>query len=192
VRRFAPQLSAQLFCIPLLFFVFSDSKGQVPSRPTSQEQVQYREWALGNLQPNVNTPPNDREKLLAQLAIKRDFRDLQMVNNQLMARVFEHSRIDSQEVSQKEIRTSLSKIRRLAERLRLNFNIPKTEPVEPANDLALNPGLLRLDKAVMSFVDNPLFQQTKVYDSELASRAGKDLTEISILTDSLRKLIKQE
>ena len=191
MRRFAPQLFAQLFCFPLVFFAVSNSHGQVPSRSTGQDQVQYREWALGNLKPKVTTNQNDREKLLAQLAIRKDFHDLQIVNNHLMACMFD-SPTDPPQLSQKEIRSSLGKIKKLAERLMFNFNIPKTESVEPANDVVLAPGLLRLDKAVMSFIDNPLFQHLRVYDPELASRAGRDLSEITRLTDSLRKLVKHD
>jgi len=52
--------------------------------------------------------------------------------------------------------------------------------------------LRQLDQALMSFVDNPLFQQPRVYDFEMASRAAGDLNEVMRLADLLRKLTKDE
>jgi hypothetical protein len=44
VRRFAPQLFAQLFCIPLMLVLFSSAHGQYQiERQTSQEQVKNLE-----------------------------------------------------------------------------------------------------------------------------------------------------
>jgi hypothetical protein len=44
----------------------------------------------------------------------------------------------------------------------------------------------------MSFVENPLFKQPRVYDAELATQAGTDLNEIVRLSDLLRKLSKDK
>ena len=188
MRRFAPQLFAQLFCIALVLFSVSNSHGQMPNRPSTQEQL--REWALANARGGGNANANQfaREKQLAQLALKNDFRKLQLVNNQLMVGMFEHS---PRPITLKEIRSSLGEIKKVAERLRSGFGFPKEKADEPANNLALKPGLLQLDKAVMNFVENPLFQQPKVYDTEFASRAGSALNEVLRLAEVLRKLAKE-
>ncbi|HET8781772.1 MAG TPA: hypothetical protein VFM63_05120 [Pyrinomonadaceae bacterium] len=107
-----------------------------------------------------------------------------------MKRVFKPSA--DQTITQKEIRSSLGEIKKLAERLRSNFGLPKVEADEPANDLALKPGLLQLDKTIMSFVDNPLLREPRVYDTELASQAAKDLSAVAQLAEVLRKLTKEE
>jgi hypothetical protein len=195
VRRFAPQLFAQLFCISLFVFAVSNSQGQSPNAPNTQTQIANRELALRTLVPNSRSATiqyYDRLRLQAQVALQNDFRNLQIVNNQLMARVFEHSSIAYKEITQTEIRSRLGEIRKLAVRLRMNFGIPKLKSSEPAESLALKPGLLELDKAVVSFVENPFFQQPKVYDSELVSQAGRDITEVLRLTDALRRLTKEE
>jgi hypothetical protein len=182
VRRFAPQLFAQLFCIPLVLFSISNSSAQIPKRASTQEQIQNREWALASLRRDVNAPQPAQQKLLT---LRNDFRKLQVVNNELMAHMFGPA---APQITQKEIRSSLDEIRRVAERLRSNFGLPRIKADEPANTLELKPGLLQLDKAVVSFVENPLFEQTKVYDTELAMRAAKDLSEVSRLAEALRKL----
>ena len=188
MRRFAPQLSAQLFCISIAFVSVFNAQAQIPNRLASQQQIQNREWALENLRRQARLQPNAREKRVDQLSVRNDFRQLQIVNNSLMARVFETGP-DSQKISNKEIRSSLGEIKKIAERLRASLAIPKTEP-NAATDIDLTAGLKQLDQALMSFVDNPLFQQPRVYDTEMASRAAGDLTEVVRLVDALRKLIK--
>jgi hypothetical protein len=115
---------------------------------------------------------------------------LQIVNNDLMKRTFVESKIKPE-----EIRASLGEMRKLAQRLRTSFNLPEPKSADKgaATDyhMKLSPGLLLLDQAVMRFVENPFFQQPRVLDMELVSRAGSDLNEILRLTDFLRKLTKE-
>jgi len=151
--------------------------------------VQYREWALGNLRRDISQKQYQRQQLLAQAALKNDFRNLQIVNNELMRRIFEVP--TNQRPSDKEIRTSLGEIKKLAKRLQLNFAMPEFKSEAAAPDVAMNPGLLLLDKSVMSFVENPLFQELRVYDPELATRASKDMSQILRLSEFLIRLTKE-
>ena len=185
MRRFAPQPFVQVFCISLLLLCVSNAEGQ--SKPTPQQQVQNRQWSLDSLRDQARLRPRARDMRLDHAAIRSDFRQLQIVNNALMARMFE--RPSEPKLSNKEIRSSLGEIKKLAERLRENFGLPKTKPKLDGN-IALLPGLLQLDSAVMSFVHNQLFQQPRIYDAELASQAGEDLTEVLRLTEALRALTK--
>jgi hypothetical protein len=187
LRRFAPQLFAQLFCIALVLFSVASALAQVPNRPSPREDL--HEWALRNARRDPNANQFSREKQLAQIALRNDFRKLQLVNNQLMVRMFAPTA--TEKMTQKEIRSSLGEIKKVAERLRSNFGFPKVEADEPVANLTLEPGLLQLDKAVMSFVENPLFQQPRVYDTELATRAGRDLCEVFRLAEALKKLAKE-
>jgi hypothetical protein len=192
VRRFAPQLSAQLFCISLLFSCISHSQAQIANHLTAQQQIQNREWALENLRRQARLQPNTRERRIDQITLRNDFRQLQIVNNSLMARVFETAP-ETQKITNKEIRSSLSEIKKLAERLRSSLAIPKAEPKpepEPGPGVDLPVGLRQLDEALMRFVDNPLFKQPRVYDTEMATQAAGDLTEVVRLADALKKLIK--
>ena len=184
MRRVAPQVFAQLFCITLLLFCVSNSQAQVPP----QVEVQNRGWMLSNMKRVVGVDERAREKLLVQIALREDYRKLQVVNNDLMKRVFRPAA--NQTATEKEITSRLSEIKKLAERLRENFGFPKEEGDEPANDLALKPGLLQLDQTIMSFVDNPLLREPRVYDTKLASEAARDLDSVSRLADALKKLAK--
>lgn len=191
MRRFAPQLFAQLFCIPLMLVLFSSAHGQYQiERQTSQEQVKNLELLVSNVRRNINLDSRQNQQI--QLSVRDDFRKLQKVNNDLMTRMFVRSSFATQEITQKEVRSSLGEIKKIAKRLRFDLAIPEVKASETSYHLALSPGLLMLDKAVMSFVENPLFQQPRVIDAELASRAEKDLNEILLLSDFLRGLTKED
>ena len=187
MRRFAPQLFAQLFCICLVLFSVSQSLGQ--TRPTLQQQVRNRHWSVDGLREETMAEVLARQRLKARVSIRNDFRQLQIVNNNLMARVFEPS--SNSKISNKEIRSSLGEIKKFAERVGSGFGIP-TNKVKAEIEIALAPGLRQLDKAVMSFVHNPLFQQPRVYDAELVSQAGRDLAEVLKLAEALRALTKED
>ena len=186
MRRVAPQVFAQLFCITLM--LLSNSNSQAQAR--NPGDIQNRGWTLSNIRREANVDQSRREKLLFQLALRDDYRNLQVVNNDLMKRVFKPS--GNPTITEKEIRSKLGEIKKLAERLRVNFGLPKVEGNEPANDLALKSGLLQLDQAIMSFVDNPLLREPRVYDTELASQAAKDLSEVSRLAEALKRLVKEK
>ncbi|HET6862399.1 MAG TPA: hypothetical protein VFH91_05110 [Pyrinomonadaceae bacterium] len=191
MRRFVPQLFAQIFCISLLLLLAPNSNAQLPIRPSiGRPDIQSREWELGHLRPEVKAQYDRQQQ--ARVARREDFRKLQIVNNALMQRMFLASKNNTPKLTPKEISSSLEEIKKVAQRLRTNLPIPRLETDKDLTSEAvtLSPGLLRLDKAVMSFVENPLFSQPRVYDSEMATKAGKDLNEIVRLSEFLRKLSK--
>jgi len=170
----------------------SSSNGQLRKPNSVPSEVQSRESALEGLRHDT-TNNFSREKQLALLELREDFRNLQIVHNDMMARRF--SSAPTPQITLKEIRASLGKIKTIAKRLSTNLALPslegEPEPVSATNyNVSLSPGLLLLDKSVMSFVDNPMFQQPRVLDAELALRARKDLEEVVRLTDFLRQLTK--
>lgn len=187
MRRFAPQLFAQLFLVSLLLFSAYNSKAQV--RPSAQQQVRNQQWSVDREQSQTPPHPYARDRRQVEASVRKDFLQLQIVNNSLMERMFDSS--STRQITNKEIRSSLGEIRKLADRLRYNFGIPKIK-AEAETDVALRPGLLQLHKAVFSFVENPMFQQPRVYDAELWSKAGKDVSEVLTLADVLRKLTKED
>jgi hypothetical protein len=66
-----------------------------------------------------------------------------------------------------------------------------TEASALPDDRALKESLLRLDRSIMSFVTNPLFQQTKVLDANLSTRASRDLEDIIELSRAIRKGVER-
>jgi hypothetical protein len=189
VRRFAPQLFAQVFCISLLLFSVYRSQAQKIQPASPQERIRNQQMSVDRLREQTPAQPFARDRTQVEADVRKDFRQLQIVNNTLMEGMFT---VDpNQKITNKEIRSSLGEIKRLAERLRSNFGIPKLK-AKAKPEVALVPGLQQLDKAVGSFVDNPLFQQSRVFDAELASKAGKDLSDVLRLAEVLRELTKEE
>jgi hypothetical protein len=184
VRRFAPRLCASVFCTTLLLLCVSSSQAQLPP----QDRLENRRRTLSSIRREVTADPLAREKLLAQLAVRDDFRKLQVVNNDLMKRVFKPAA--NQTITPKEIRSRLGEIKKLAQRLRESFSLPKIEAEEEATAVGLKPGLLKLDETIVNFVDNPSFRELRVYDTEQVSQAAKDLSKVARLADALRRLAK--
>jgi hypothetical protein len=189
VRRFAPQLFAQLSCISLALFSISDAQAQGPRSRITKNQVQDGGEALENLRRQARIQPVHRDRRVDHVSLRNDFRQIQIVNNDLMKRVF--GRSATKKITNKEIRSSLGEIKKLAERLAASFGIP-TKKTQSTTEVALTTGLLQLDKAIVSFVDNPMFEQLRVYDTDMVSQAGKDLSEVLRLADALRSLTKDD
>ena len=190
MRRISPQLCAQGSCIFLLLLFATVSYGQIPAS---------RDQALGNLRINVNSAEREleREKRILLVTLKEDFRQLQIINNELMTRIFLPPSKNVEPITPKEISVSLGEIQSRARRLKLNFRLPEVEPENRVNQDALREGklpstFLILDEAVMRFVDNPIFQQLRVVDARLSVQAAEDLDKILRLTDSLRKLVRED
>jgi hypothetical protein len=186
VRRFAPQLFAQLFCFPLLLLLATDSRGQFPIKPRNGRQViQNRDLIFAEARTNVDP----QYELLAEEALRADFHKLQILNIDLLKRVFRRAPYTADKNNQKEIGSTLGDIKKVASRLRSRLGVPKIDEGLPY-DMALAPGVLLLDKTITSFVENPLFQDRRVVNPELAVRAGRDISEVVRLSESLRKLTK--
>lgn len=194
MRRFASQLFAQLFSIPLILFLCYDAQCQRPINSSSpikpratRHATQNTDWTFGEMRAEANP----QYELLAQLSVRADYRKLQLVNIQLLKRMVGRS---AKHGDDKEIRSNLAEIKKLATRLRTSFAIPKVESDGDSlsHEADLTAGILLLDKTITSFVENPLFQKPKVVNAELAIQAGKDISEIVRLSEVLRKLTKKQ
>ena len=196
MRHISPRLCAQVSCFFLLFLFANTSYGQLPNPAVRLPQrIPAREQALGNLSVNVNPVERafERAKLILLLTLKEDFRQLQIVNNELMKRIFLPRSNSGGTITPKEIRASLSEIQSRARRLKVNFRLPDAQAAAKENSVVtLSSGLLRLDEKVMRFVDNPIFQQLRVVDARLSVQAAEDLEAILRLSDCLRKLAKDD
>jgi hypothetical protein len=150
--------------------------------------LQQREWALGHIPDEVNSHFTPRNQS-GPPQTRTDFRRLQIVDNDLMKRFFVLHTADA-----RAIKSALDEIHKLADRLQTNlgFAAPVRSAAPAAAKPLFRPALLQLDHAVMSFVNNPVFQETKVLDASLAEQAGKDLNEIVRLSELLAGLNLKE
>jgi hypothetical protein len=135
----------------------------------------------------------ERERISLMPQIREDFSRMQVVNNQMLQAAFAAVRLD-----RKNILDATAEIRKRAGRLKTNLKLPApegsgemTEASALPDDRALKESLLRLDRSIMSFVTNPLFQQTKVLDANLSTKASRDLEDIIELSRAIRKGVER-
>ena len=181
-----------LFLALTLAVSFSDVSGQGQARSTNSDRVRAIEraemdrlllWAV----------PKDTESESMRLSrfkkIKDDFRDLQSLNNKMMADAWLQETLDYSSIAD-----MVSKIRGKANDLKDGLSLPTAEEPETVSKLPaattvrqFREGLLLLDKTIMSFVTNPVFQAANTVDVNLAKKASHDLERVISLTLDLKQ-----
>lgn len=148
-------------------------------RPPS---VRERQMMMDEMAREMGKGPAPRKSEELRMAeIADDYRDLQQVNNKMMAAVMRTAEPDYNLVNK-----SVADIRRRAERLRENLALPvpeardekRPEPKPAADAAGLKAALLSLDRSIMNFVRSPLFRNTDVLDAEAAAKAARDLADV--------------
>lgn len=127
--------------------------------------------------------------------IREDFKDLQELNNKMMATAWAGKTLDYSFLSD-----MVSRIKGKATRLKTNLNLPspadpqaavagpKTVPDPAVNNAGeFRNALLVLDKTIMRFVTNPLFQTPNTLEVSLATKARQDIEAVISLTTDLKK-----
>jgi len=121
--------------------------------------------------------------------IKDDFRDLQSLNNKMMADAWLQDALDFSSIAD-----MVSKIRGKANDLKDSLALPEAEDPQAASKTPevttgrqFRERLLLLDKTIMSFVNNPVFQTANTMDVNLAKKASGDLEQVIFLTVALKQ-----
>jgi len=121
--------------------------------------------------------------------IKDDFRDLQSLNNKMMADAWSQETLDYSSIAD-----MVSKIRGKAADLKEGLSLPESEHSETASKTPavttvrqFREQLLLLDKTLMRFVNNPVFQANNTVDVNLAKKASADLEHVISLTGDLKQ-----
>jgi hypothetical protein len=132
---------------------------------------------------------DDSARLAVLKQISEDFKNIQDLNNTMMAKAWAHQELDYGYISD-----SISQIKSKATRLRSNLALPKAKDIDEkqlnlarASVKEFRAALLLLDKSIMSFVRNPLFQKANVVEVNLAAQASHDLKVIIELSGNLQK-----
>jgi len=137
--------------------------------------------------------PKDKESEVMRLnrfkKIKDDFRDLQALNNKMMADAWMQDTLDYAAVAD-----MVSKIRGKANDLKDGLSLPESENSQtevkmPAVTTVrqFREELLLLDKTLMRFVNNPVFQAANTVDLDLAKKASADLEQVISLTVDIKQ-----
>lgn len=166
--------------------------GNDPNDPINQEKtnkadMRNREWLMGNTRKTIRRAGwGPAAAALPQ--INEDFERIQLVNKELMTAVFANNILN-----QKQIVKATADIEKRAGRLRDNLAYPEPPeanktPIKTAEKQDIRLALSKLDSAIMSFVNNPIFQTDRqVVNAELAIKVNEDLTTVMKLSDSVRR-----
>jgi hypothetical protein len=182
-----------LFIAVILAGSFSAVSGQ--GRGTNAERARAIEQADMDRLLLWAVPKKESEstRLSRFQKIKNDFRDLQSLNNKMMADAWSQEALDYSFIAD-----MVSKIRGKASDLKEGLSLPESENSQTA---AKTPAvttvrqfreqLLLLDKTLMSFVNNPVFQANNMVDVNLAKKASEDLEHVLSLTVDLKQIAQK-
>jgi len=167
-------------------FVLGQGRGVNAERARAIERAEMDRlllWAI----------PSEKESEAIRLSrfkkIKDDFRDLQSLNNKMMADAWMQESLDYSSIAD-----MVSKIRGKANDLKVSLSLPESEKSD-APDKAptittirqFREELLLLDKAIMEFVNNPAFQIANSVDVNQAKKASKDLDNVIFLSNDVKQ-----
>lgn len=181
-------LGAAFICLALSSSVYSQNRNPVPDYPGSPkpgdelrpDSIRERQFRMSQLEKEAaNQPMSPEEEKLAMTQIAEDFREIQVINNKMMA-----STVRASQLNYVSIASTLTEIRERALRLKTNLGLvneplPKKEKWQPAADGSeLKKSLTTLDKSIMSFIESPIFRTPGVVDVEDSKKAGRNLENI--------------
>jgi len=178
-----------LFIALILAGSFSDVSGQ--GRGVNAERARAIERAEMDRLLLWAIPKDESEsiRLSRFKKIKDDFRDLQSLHNKMMADAWAQDTLDYSFIAD-----MVSKIRGKAGDLKEGLSLPHSENSQTASKppavttvRQFREQLLLLDKTVMSFVNNPVFQANNTVDVNLAKKASEDLEQVIFLTFDLKQ-----
>lgn len=162
----------------------------MPTRPTvRQPSVREREFIIRSLETEAGKPKMTEEAKLTLSQIARDYSQIQEINNAMLS-----ATIPAPEPNYSKIADSTDEIKGCASRLKDNLGLAnvgkesakrKRRSASNADDVKAD--LLSLDKLIMSFVQNPIFNKLDVLNVEHATKARSDLEAIMELSQSITK-----
>ena len=157
-------------------------------RRAGEEAQRLASWELRMLEQR-KLPQQRKDLNLAWAQIREDYKQLQVVNNDLARAVSEGGALDFKYVAK-----SASEIKKRAARLKENMVLPEAEkPQGPPGQEAggeaerLKSSLTALDNLILAFVNNPIFERAKTADVQMSAKARRDLEEIIELSEQIKK-----
>ena len=194
--KFVLQITATfVFALAVFPVAAAQPVNKDKERAENERDLDLRSWNLRilSLQYNKNKHTSRPNPQQALEQLQKDFSRLQVVNNDLLRIALSNTTLDPKFVSK-----SVSEIKKRAERLDKNLALPEPErPPEQTNAQALasstelKPSVLKLGRLIFSFVDNPFFKEASVVDTQLTTKARRDLEDIIKLSGQIKRSSEQ-
>ena len=188
-------MSKQLFLTTILTLasaLWSSANAQLPvgvgtgGRRDKSIEDKYRSDEMERVRREAHTPSYRPTNRFPE--IKEDFERIQVINGELLDVTNSNAGVDHKRISE-----AAGEIMKRATRLKSNLfpMVSKDRgnkiapPSEGREDLKAL--LAALDRAILDFVHNPIFENTKVVDPKDSTRAERDLQQIISLSNRTRK-----
>jgi|ERR1041385_1118730 hypothetical protein len=149
----------------------------------------YRELTNITRETKIRGADNSGAGRAARLKqIRDDFKSIQDINNRMMAQAWAGPEINFATTA-----SMLNEINSRAVRLKTNLALPnapgpKRNQPNVSEVEQFKSALLGMDRSLMSFVNNPIFRETKVVDVQIAARATQDLDYVIALSTDLKRV----
>jgi hypothetical protein len=156
--------------------------GGTNTSPAREPSIRERQLMMDDIAREAGRPRLTEEKRIAIVQIAEDFQQIQILNNKMMGATMKAATPDYGNIA-----SSTAEIKKRASRIRSNLELPKADsdaaktkqeykPI--VDEAAMKAALLALDKSIMSFVENQLFQNPNLIDLKQATKASSDLETI--------------
>jgi hypothetical protein len=139
---------------------------------------------------HTSTANSDAARAAQLKQLREDFKALQSLNNRMMAEAWSRERLDYNHISD-----MISEINGRAARLKTNLALPEPGSLKKTNERLSVSGLKEfrsalslMDRSIMSFVTNPIFQRPNLVEIDLAKQARLDLESVISLSGNLKKI----
>lgn len=158
----------------------------VPVNAQKTRDLDRREERLTALERETERKRDPKEILVE---VNEDLSRLNALNEGLSTM----AATSTQPLNYKGIVESLSEVKKRATRLKSSLALPKEQNEETsagfkdAEKAELQLGLTTLNKLLASFLHNPIFSDSGPLDMRLAAKARRDLEDIIVLSEKLRK-----
>jgi hypothetical protein len=194
--RFVLQITAVfVFALAVFPAVAAQPVNKDKERAENERDLELRSWNLRilSLQYNKNKHKSRPNPQQALEQLQKDFSQLQILNRSLLTAALGSTQLDPKFVSK-----SVSEIKKRAERLDKNLALPEPEKLPDQSELQalagapqLKPSVLKLGRLIFSFVDNPFFKEASVVDTQLTTKARRDLEDIIELSGQIKRSSEQ-
>ena len=189
----APFAQPLLLVIVTAAFVCALASPLLAQRPPSTSDprsIASREEQMNSLEREAarKNDPNKRDPKDTLAEVNEDLSRLKALNEVVSA----HAAATDQQLDYKSIVESVTEIRKRAMRLKTDLALPQESKEnrtakKEGSGPSLQTALLGLNELLDSFLHNPIFSDSGAIDQELAAKARRDLEDIIVLSDKLRK-----
>ena len=170
----------------LLFALACGAVAGAHAQPSGPSLVHNSDRRASELE-RETTKKRDPKGVLAE--VNQDLARLKELSEGISA----YTTTPSNAPNYKYISESVAEIKKRSSRLRTSLALPKNEDdtkdaaYKDAEKAELEPTLATLNKLLNGFLYNPIFSDAGAIDMQLAAKAGRDLDEIIVLSNKLRK-----